>query len=181
MGQIVSFIIYIFLDCYSICVLTTTIFIYAIIVIFLFGPNFFIIKLFETLIFFSFLISYLITVLINPGIPNRNYYSNNFYQKNNDIAASNLIKCDKCNIIAPKSLKINHCESCHVCVMYYDHHCPWTGKCIGKYNICPFYFFLFSLLAYIFMSFITFLMFIINLEESEIQNRRKIKNIKHII
>lgn len=166
MGQIVSFIIYIFLDCYSICVLTTTIFIYAIIVIFLFEPNFFIIKLFETLIFFSFLISYLITILINPGIPNRNYYSNNFYQKNNDIAASNLIKCDKCNIIAPKSLKINHCESCHVCVMHYDHHCPWTGKCIGRKTIYYFYIFITSVFVII-IFFITSLFFMVYNEDKK--------------
>ena len=88
-----------------------------------------------------------------------------------------MIKCDKCNIIAPKSLNINHCETCHVCIMNYDHHCPWTGKCIGRYNIYSFYFFLFSLLAYIFMSFITFLMFIIKMEEDSFQKRRKRKKL----
>ena len=26
-----------------------------------------------------------------------------------------------------------------------DHHCPWTGKCIGKYNLAYFYGFLTTL------------------------------------
>ena len=143
--------------------------------LFLFEQNFLIIKILETIIFFLFLISYLITVLINPGIPNRDYYSNTYFKNNNNKPTSGLIQCKKCNIIAPKSLEIRHCDICHVCVMKYDHHCPWTGKCIGKYNLISFYILLFSLLAYIFMSFITFLMFIINLQEMEFETRRRKK------
>ena len=150
--------------------------IYLIIVLFLFNPNFFIIKVFENILFFFFLISYLITVLINPGIPNRSYYANHFYQKNNDKPPSGLIQCSKCNIITPKTFQLNHCDVCNVCVMKQDHHCPWTGKCIGKYNIVFFYCFLGGLLGYIFMSFITFLMFIVNLQEEEFQNRRRTIN-----
>jgi hypothetical protein len=149
-----------------------------IIALFLFNPNFFIIKIFETVIFLFFLISYLITALINPGIPNRDYYYNTYENKNNEKSTSRLAKCNKCNICVPRNFCINHCEVCDVCVMQYDHHCPWTGKCIGKYNIISFYCFLFFLIAYIFMSFITFLMFIVNLQEIEIRSKRRIKNLK---
>ena len=31
-----------------------------------------------------------------------------------------------------------HCSDCDVCIDGYDHHCPWTGKCIGKGNKLPF-------------------------------------------
>ena len=114
-------------------------------------------------------------MLINPGIPNRDYYSNSYCSKNLNEPNSKLKKCSKCNIVYPKSLNVNHCEDCNVCVMGYDHHCPWTGKCIGKYNIIFFYFFLFSLFIYIFMSFFTFITFIIKLEENDFQNRRRNK------
>ena len=33
----------------------------------------------------------------------------------------------------------SHCYDCDACVEELDHHCPWTGKCIGKYyrsNMC---------------------------------------------
>lgn len=40
---------------------------------------------------------------------------------------------------------------CHVCVEGYDHHCPWTGKCIGKRNVRYFYAWLFFLvLAFVY-------------------------------
>ncbi len=39
--------------------------------------------------------------------------------------------------------KTFHCSYCDVCVIGYDHHCPWTSKCIGKKNLVQFYIFLF--------------------------------------
>lgn len=40
-----------------------------------------------------------------------------------------------------------HCIDCNVCVEELDHHCPWTGKCIGKNNLQYFYTFLGAILA----------------------------------
>ena len=44
-----------------------------------------------------------------------------------------------------------HCDDCNVCIegdlhyiIGYDHHCPWTGKCIGKGNIIYFRIFIWS-------------------------------------
>lgn len=37
-----------------------------------------------------------------------------------------------------------HCEECEVCIEGYDHHCPWTSKCIGKKNLTYFYIWIFS-------------------------------------
>ena len=31
-----------------------------------------------------------------------------------------------------------------------DHHCPWTGKCVGKENLCFFYMFLTAIVVNIF-------------------------------
>jgi hypothetical protein len=40
-----------------------------------------------------------------------------------------------------------HCIDCDVCVRDFDHHCPWTGKCIGKGNLPYFYGFLFGVMG----------------------------------
>ena len=46
--------------------------------------------------------------------------------------------CDKCDDLKPP--RSHHCSICQKCVMRMDHHCPWTGNCIGlknhKYFIC---------------------------------------------
>ena len=34
--------------------------------------------------------------------------------------------------------KIEHCDRCDVCIINMDHHCPFSGQCIGRYNICCF-------------------------------------------
>ena len=45
--------------------------------------------------------------------------------------------------------QITHCHDCDVCIIDLDHHCPWIGKCVGKKNLCAFYYFLFSLFVFI--------------------------------
>ena len=37
--------------------------------------------------------------------------------------------------------KASHSPDCNICIEGYDHHCPWTGKCIGKNNLTLFYIF----------------------------------------
>ena len=49
--------------------------------------------------------------------------------------------CRKCRFSVP--VRSYHCEYCDVCIEGYDHHCPWTSKCIGKNNLVRFYVFLF--------------------------------------
>ena len=57
--------------------------------------------------------------------------------------------------------------------MEYDHHCPWTGKCIAGYNKPFFYVFIFSLLVYIFAIFVCFLSFIIYMQDELEQKHKK--------
>ncbi|GMH56175.1 hypothetical protein TrRE_jg910, partial [Triparma retinervis] len=58
--------------------------------------------------------------------------------------------CTLCNVVRPPGA--THCYDCDVCVSDLDHHCPWTGKCIGGKNLRWFYLFLASLAALILFS-----------------------------
>ncbi|RYY70057.1 hypothetical protein EON63_22990 [archaeon] len=40
------------------------------------------------------------------------------------------IECTFCKVQRPISAR--HCYDCGVCIDGLDHHCPWTGKCIGN-------------------------------------------------
>ena len=57
------------------------------------------------------------------------------------------VPCQICKLDRPDNA--SHCYECGVCVLDLDHHCPWTGKCIGKRNLKFFYVFLFTLTAYL--------------------------------
>eukprot|EP00755_Sulcionema_specki_P011356 Sspe_Gene.48832::Locus_25771_Transcript_3_3_Confidence_0.600_Length_1477::g.48832::m.48832/K20028/ZDHHC2_15_20; palmitoyltransferase ZDHHC2/15/20 len=43
-----------------------------------------------------------------------------------------LPQCVPCE--AYKPVRAHHCSKCRVCVLRYDHHCPWVGQCIGLRN-----------------------------------------------
>ena len=45
--------------------------------------------------------------------------------------------------------KTLHCSDCDICVEGHDHHCPWTGKCIGRNNLTSFYIFVISIFGLI--------------------------------
>ena len=51
--------------------------------------------------------------------------------------------CDICLTYRPP--RARHCHICDNCVEVFDHHCPWTGTCIGKGNYRYFIWFLCSL------------------------------------
>jgi hypothetical protein len=58
-----------------------------------------------------------------------------------------MIECGTCSVKRPYTAA--HCYDCGVCVDGLDHHCPWTGKCIGKKTITSFYYFLWFLCMHI--------------------------------
>ncbi|OMJ67227.1 hypothetical protein SteCoe_35670 [Stentor coeruleus] len=86
---------------------------------------------------FGFLLtSYFLAAIVNPGIEMNQL-------KDDDLECDSEITDNFCIICQvyrhPRS---EHCEECGVCIQEYDHHCPWTSKCIGKGNIKYFYCFL---------------------------------------
>ena len=74
----------------------------------LFSNNPQIIKIIETGAFLIEITSYLLTMLINPGIPSRYYHTKNIentYEYINSLGQPNrpYLKCNKCNLWEEKS------------------------------------------------------------------------------
>ena len=101
------------------------------------------------IIYFIFLFSYLITALINPGFP-----KNEKKILNNEIIKKDYDYCDICLIYTKIESKTIHCQMCDICIEEFDHHCPWTSKCIGKRNIFYFYIFIGSIFTLMFYFFV---------------------------
>ena len=139
----------------SICLISSTLIAFLLVIFTIFRKNYVLLKILFISSYFIFIFSYIYTVLINPGIPRKQYFVEHFRNKNIGDKKS-WQKCSKCNILIPKVFKVAHCSRCEICVREQDHHCPWTGKCIGKYNLISFYIFVNSLFAYILMIFVIF-------------------------
>lgn len=129
----------------------------------------YIFRIVEILLFAILDFSQLYTTLINEGIPKRKWFLSNriincliedeyFY---NEFNINKYQICRKCNILIDKSLKIIHCDICNLCCEFYDHHCPWIGKCIGKNNYYSFKIYVFSNIIFIFYNMVLIFIFII--------------------
>ena len=90
--------------------------------------------------FFIFFFSYTYIFIVNPGMPTIN--ENSFI----GMPREKYKFCNECKIWVSNEVTTEHCFECNVCVEGYDHHCPWTGKCIAKNNIIFFYVFITSIL-----------------------------------
>ncbi|CAM9823024.1 unnamed protein product [Heterosigma akashiwo] len=59
----------------------------------------------------------------------------------------------------------SHCYDCGLCIEQLDHHCPWTGKCIGHRNLKFFYSFVTLLCINIGYIFIGVVWYVLSLVE----------------
>ena len=75
------------------------------------------------MVYITQITSHLLSIMINPGIPNKNYYitddviqviAQNINQ-NMDILKK-YRKCDICNILVQTKNNVGHCEKCNICV-----------------------------------------------------------------
>ena len=95
--------------------------------------------------------SYLTCSLMNPGIPPKELWIENYFKNKNNFGQNMHKICKECKIIMRISDKIVHCDDCNMCIMGMDHHCIWISKCIGQKNKKTFYIFMastFTLLIY---------------------------------
>ena len=109
-------------------------------------------KLIETILFWTFIISYTYTSIINPGYPK------NTIKRALGIPRDFYYFCENCKFYLNKCSYASHCFDCNICIENYDHHCVWTSHCIGKYNLYSFY--IFTIAAFCFGVFSIFALFL---------------------
>ena len=101
-------------------------------------------RLFGSINFWTAFLSYTYTSIINPGYP-KNTIGRTFGIPKNDYYF-----CDYCRFYLRKTSYGSHCDLCDICIEKYDHHCIWTGHCIGKNNKITFYIFVPSIFILLF-------------------------------
>ena len=73
--------------------------------------------------------------ILNPGLPKKELQNESLLLNN----PNRYVRCNLCHFIVDRAKRYVHCERCQCCCEGYDHHCPWTSKCVGKGNIFYFY------------------------------------------
>lgn len=106
-------------------------------------------KIIFILVYLYYTITYILLMILNPGIPNN--------KSNIDLhlLKRKYYQCTLCNSIVYKDNEFitYHCRYCNICIENYDHHCNFVGKCIGKNNGTIFRLWLFSIPCYILVIF----------------------------
>ena len=98
------------------------------------------IKISICLIVALFFYCYYLSVMTPATNTNVNKYFN-FSKEKQFLNMYLWNNCQFCN--SKKFVRSSHCRSCQKCILFRDHHCPYTANCIGYGNIQYFFNFLF--------------------------------------
>ena len=109
----------------------------------------FVVALIPTLSYISTICCYSMCACSDPGYIFREIGYNDIESVEVPPSIACNQRCDQCKVWRPQ--RASHCYECASCVEELDHHCPWTGKCIGKRTLWWFYAFLASLGGHIFV------------------------------
>ena len=123
------------------------------------------IKFFGIIIYLIFFISYTYTATINPGFPKHDIDSITGEPR------KKFYYCNVCKIWANLEKKTQHCPECNICIEGNDHHCPWTGKCIGRRNQKSFVVFVIS----VFLLFAYLLLMVATIDKKSFYNTKNNK------
>lgn len=100
------------------------------IIIYSLKNSYFMLKILFICGYLFFMISYILLLFKNPGIPkNKNKLEPSILQ-------GHYQQCQECNCISVKKdgkLAL-HCDKCNICVEPFYRHCKFATKCIGKEN-----------------------------------------------
>ena len=88
----------------------------------------------------------LLTSFTDPGVIPRYHTSSMLSDVYSELKGTEINFCSICHIFRPNRAK--HCRHCDVCIDVFDHHCPWTGTCIGIRNYKYFLAFVFTVLLH---------------------------------
>lgn len=110
-------------------------------------------------------LAFLLVATSNPGVVTEEDFTDSEEESNplslSENSPSRKRLCRKCNIRVSKGTF--HCSDCDVCIKDFDHHCPWTSKCIGGGNLKRFYTFLVMVPIYLIYIFVAFSFMMSNL------------------
>lgn len=93
-------------------------------------------KVLGNICFWTYFLSYAHCSLYNPGYPKNDIGRNSGYPR------EDYYFCGLCRFYVRNSRYVHHCIECDICIENQDHHCPWTGHCIGRNNYYTFLIFI---------------------------------------